>query len=188
MLGEQDIEAAIAHAAMRATNDITILKCTSQYPATIAEANLLTIPDMRERFGVKVGLSDHTMGHLVPVVAVSLGARVVEKHFILDRSLGGPDSAFSMEPDEFAEMVRAVREAESALGSVSYHVAEKDKLRRRSLFVSEDIPAGGEITTHNVRSVRPGHGLPPAELPNVLGKKAARALPKGTPLSWEDIK
>lgn len=182
-----DIDAAIQTCRDAGNNDITILKCTSQYPATIAEANLLTIPDMIERFGVKVGLSDHTMGHLVPVVAVALGATVVEKHFILDRSLGGPDSAFSMEPKEFADLVKAVREAESALGKVSYEVAEKDKLRRRSLFITENIAAGAEILPHQVRSVRPGHGLPPTAISEVIGKKASRDLSAGTPLKWEDL-
>lgn len=182
-----DIEAAIKTCRDAGNKDITILKCTSQYPATVAGANLLTIPDMIERYGVKVGLSDHTMGHLVPIVAVSLGARVVEKHFILDRSLGGPDSAFSMVPDEFAAMVTAIRVAESALGEVSYAVAEKDKLRRRSLFVSKNITAGEALTADNVRSIRPGHGLPPANISKVLGKKALCDLPEGTPLRWEDL-
>jgi pseudaminic acid synthase len=137
-----DIELALQACRDVGNNDITILKCTSQYPATIEQANLLTIPDMKQRFGVKVGVSDHTIGSMVPVVAVSLGATVVEKHFILDRKLGGPDSAFSMEPHEFKQMVEAVRQAEDAFGSVTFDVSEKDKARRRSLFVVKDIKAG----------------------------------------------
>src|SRR5699024_2144347 len=127
----EDIEGAVQACRDSGNNDVTLLKCTSQYPATIEEANLLTIPDMRKRFDVNVGVSDHTLGSIVPVVAVSLGARVVEKHFILDRSLGGPDSAFSMEPEEFTQMVNDVRSAEKALGAVTYEVSEEDKLRRR---------------------------------------------------------
>jgi pseudaminic acid synthase len=182
-----DVEAAIQTCRDAGNNDITILKCTSQYPATIQEANLLTIPDMIQRFGVNVGLSDHTMGSTVPVMAVALGARVIEKHFILDRSLGGPDSAFSMEPEEFADMVISIRAAESALGDVSYTVTEKDKLRRRSLFVTKDIAAGERITLGNVRSIRPGHGIPPGDIEKVLGRMTRRDLPAGTPLRWEEL-
>ena len=183
----EDIELALEACRRAGNDDITLLKCTSQYPATIDQANLNTIPDMKKRFGVDVGLSDHTMGSLVPTIAVSLGATVVEKHFILDRSLGGPDSAFSMEPDEFGEMVQAIRNTESALGQITYQVSEKDKLRRRSLFVTEDIAAGEVIHAHHIRSIRPGHGLPPIEMSNVIGMKAKRYLPVGTPLQWNDI-
>ena len=175
----EDIELALEACYNAGNKDITLLKCTSQYPATIEQANLKTMVDMKERFGVKVGLSDHTMGSLVPTVAVSLGAEVVEKHFILDRSLGGPDFAFSMEPDEFAEMVSAIRNTEKVLGSVTYEVSETDKMRRRSLFVVEDIKAGDIITEKNVRSVRPGFGLHPKYLPEVLGKEATSDLEKG---------
>ena len=174
-----DIQLALEACYKAGNKDITLLKCTSQYPATIEQANLKTMVDMKERFGVKVGLSDHTMGSLVPTVAVSLGAEVVEKHFILDRSLGGPDFAFSMEPDEFAEMVSAIRNTEKVLGSVTYEVSETDKMRRRSLFVVEDIKAGDIITEKNVRSVRPGFGLHPKYLPEVLGKEATSDLEKG---------
>ena len=174
-----DIELAL-EACKRAGNyDITLLKCTSQYPATIEEANLKTMVDMKERFGVRVGVSDHTMGALVPTVAVSLGAEVVEKHFTLDRSLGGPDSAFSMEPQEFKEMVIAVRNTEKALGKVTYKVTEKDKSRRRSLFVVQDINKGEIITEENVRSIRPGFGMHPKELNNWLGKSAPKAYVRG---------
>jgi len=167
--------------------NITLLKCTSQYPATIKDANLLTIPDMQERFNVKVGLSDHTMGYIVPVVAVSLGAQVVEKHFILDRSMGGADSAFSMEPEEFKQMVDNVRDVEKALGNLKYTVSDKDKLKRRSLFVVENIRKGEIITDENVRSLRPGHGLSPRYLEIIIGKRAKYDLKKGTPFRMEFI-
>lgn len=182
---ENDIQLALDACRKVGNNDITLLKCTSQYPATIEQANLLTIPDMKQRFGVKVGVSDHTMGSMVPVVAVSLGATVVEKHFILDRSLGGPDAAFSMEPHEFKEMVQAVRQAESALGEVNYDVPDKDKNRRRSLFVVEDIKAGEVFTEKNIRSIRPGYGLHPKYYKEVLGKRAKVDLERGVALNVE---
>ncbi len=183
---EEDIQRAI-DACRRAGNDnITLLKCTSQYPSTIDAANLVTIPDMKRRFGVEVGLSDHTMGNLVPTVAVSLGATVVEKHFILDRQLGGPDAAFSMEPEEFKAMVESVRQVEAALGKVTYEVPEQDKLRRRSLFIVEDMKAGEKVTAGKVRSIRPGAGMHPKELKNILGKRVKRDVEKGTPFT-EDL-
>lgn len=176
-----DIELAVNSCRLAGNNDITLLKCTSEYPARVDEANLVTIPNLRETFGVKVGVSDHTMGSTVPVVSVALGASVVEKHFILDRSLGGPDAAFSMEPYEFEAMVESVREAEAALGKISYAVSNKNKLRRRSLFVTEDIEAGELITGTNVRSVRPGHGKHPRYYKEVLGTPAKRDYKKGDP-------
>lgn len=179
---EQDIQLALETCRNAGNHDITLLKCTSQYPATIEQANLNTIPDMKRKFGVKVGLSDHTMGSLVPTVAVSLGAEVVEKHFILDRSLGGPDSAFSMEPHEFKEMVDSVRNTEKALGNVSYEVSDKDKLRRRSLFAVEDIKAGDVITDKNVRSIRPGFGMHPRYLNEISGKPTRYEYTKGDPI------
>jgi len=185
---EKDIELAVKTCRNAGNNEITLLKCTSQYPASIADANLLSIPDMKKRFGTEVGLSDHTMGFIVPVTAVSLGATVVEKHFILDRNLGGPDSAFSMEPHEFKEMVSAVRQVEQALGNVSYKVSEEDKLRRRSLFVSRDIKKGETFTEKNVRSIRPGNGLHPKYFHEILGETANKNLEKGTPIAWEMIK
>jgi pseudaminic acid synthase len=184
----EDIQLAVDTCRKAGNDDITLLKCTSNYPATIEEANLLTIPDLKERFGTKVGVSDHTMGHSVPVVAVSLGARVVEKHFILDRSMGGPDSAFSMEPNEFKLMTEEVRKAEKTLGEVNYDVSDQDKLRRRSLFVVKDIKRGEPFTNENIRSVRPGHGLSPKYLPQILGTKANLEIKKGTPLTRELLK
>lgn len=172
---EQEIEDAIAACREAGNNDITLLKCTSEYPAKISDANLSMIPDMRERFGVKVGLSDHSMGSLVPTVAVALGATVVEKHFILDRSIGGPDSAFSMNKDEFHQLVKDIRAVESSLGVVDYSLTQaKEKSRLaagRSLYVSKDIKAGEVITRDNVRCVRPGYSLHPKFLSDIIGKK-----------------
>ena len=149
--------------------------------------NLRTIPHLAEAFGVPVGLSDHTLGIAVPVAAVALGACIVEKHLTLSRSLPGPDSAFSLEPEEFKEMVAAIRVAEQALGEVRYEVTEQEaasRVFRRSLFVVQDMKAGETFTPENVRSIRPGHGLPPKYLPEVLGRKAAVDIQKGTPLSF----
>ena len=184
---EQDIQLAVETCRKTGNNQITLLKCTSQYPATIEKANLFTIPDMKQRFGLEVGVSDHTMGSMVPVVAVSLGAKVVEKHFILDRNLGGPDSAFSMEPLEFKEMVKAVRQAEAALGQVTFEVSKKDKDRRRSLFVVKDIKAGEVLTQKNIRSIRPGFGLHPKYFKDVIGKRAKVDLERGKALEINDI-
>jgi len=150
----------------------------------------MTIPDMKQRFGVKVGLSDHTEGYAVPMAAVALGAEVVEKHFIIDRSIGGPDSAFSMEADEFKLMVENIRKVETALGCVNYP-ADSSKIKGRefcrSLYVAEDIKAGEVITAKNVRSVRPGYGLHPKHLPELLGRKVNRDLEVGDRMSWEVV-
>ena len=185
---EEDIDDAIAACREVGNNDITLLKCTSEYPARIEDANLAMIPAMRERFGVNVGLSDHYMGSLVPTVAVALGATVVEKHFILNRAIGGPDSTFSMNKEEFAQLVRDIRSAENSLGTVNYNLtASQEKARKtvgRSLYVAIDMKAGEVITRENVRSVRPGYGLPPKYLPLLLGKKVNRDLEMGTPMSF----
>ncbi len=181
---ESDIQKAVDACRLVDNNDITLLKCTSQYPATLEAANLTTMVDMGEKFSTKVGLSDHTMGYIAPVVAVSLGATLIEKHFILDRQLGGVDSTFSMEPDEFAEMVRHVRQAESVLGHVDYSVSEDDKHRRRSLFAVRDIAIGEAITLENIKSLRPGVGLSPEYQERLLGKESLTFIPKGTPLNW----
>lgn len=186
----EDIQEAL-EACRRVGNDqITLLKCTSAYPAPLEEMNLLTIPDMIHRFGVTVGLSDHTMSLAAPVAAVALGARVIEKHFILDRKMGGADSSFSLEPHEFKAMVDAVRDTEKLLGRVTYELSAKSLKSRefsRSLFVAEDIKIGEILTKTNIRSVRPGFGLPPKYLPTIIGKKATRPLSKGEPLAWEDM-
>jgi pseudaminic acid synthase len=182
-----DIEEAVNACRGVGNHDITLLKCTSQYPATPEDANLLTMPNLAQTFGVTVGLSDHTMGQAVAIAATALGARVIEKHFILDRAIGGPDASFSMTPDEFRQMVGGVRIAEKALGRVSYELTEKSRRSRefsRSLFVAEDMKAGDRFTEKNLRSVRPGFGLHTRHLKELLGKKAARDIAKGTPMVW----
>ena len=179
---EEDITLALDTIRGEGNNDITLLKCSSAYPAPIEDANLMTIPDMKKRFGVKVGLSDHTEGSAVPLAAVALGATVVEKHFIIDHSIGGPDSSFSMEKDEFAAMVKSIRNVEKAMGEVAYPTdTTKIKGREycRSLYVAEDMKAGDIINEHNVRSVRPGYGLHPKYLPEIINKKVNTDLKKG---------
>lgn len=169
--------------------DITLLQCTSSYPAPLNEANLSLIPKMQRDFGVKVGLSDHTLGITASIVAASLGAKVIEKHFILDKRLGGPDSAFSIEPQEFSTMAKAVREVEELLGVESYELSQKSKEGRvfmRSLFVVEDIAKGERIKENQIRSIRPGYGIPPKMKYQVVGKKAKKALKRGEPLSFVD--
>jgi len=169
---------------------LTLLKCTSAYPAPPEEMNLRTIPHMAQAFAVPVGLSDHTLGTIAPVTAVAAGACIIEKHFTLSRAAGGPDSAFSLEPDEFKAMVEGVRAAEKMLGRIDYGLSpaeEKSRPFRRSLFVAADIRAGEVFTRQNVRSIRPGYGLHPRHLEEVLGRTALRDVEKGTPLSWELI-
>jgi pseudaminic acid synthase len=182
---EEEIADAI-DACKRMGNDrVTLLKCTSAYPAPIEDANLKTMVDMRQRFGVPTGLSDHTMGHTVAVAAVALGATMVEKHFILDRSLGGVDSAFSMEPAEFKAMVDQIRLTEAALGSVTYEMTEKKMKSRqfsRSLYAVRDISIGEAFTPENVRSIRPGWGANPANMRTLLGTNASRSFKYGDPI------
>lgn len=185
-----DIEEALEACRRVGNSNITLLKCTSAYPAALEEMNLLTISDMKNRFGGCVGLSDHTMSLSAPIAAVALGARVIEKHFILDRGMGGADSAFSLEPHEFKMMVDAVRDTEKLLGKVTYELSDKSLKSRefsRSLFVAEDVKAGDLITISNVRSVRPGFGMAPKYLPDILGQKFIMDCPKGTPLSYKLI-
>lgn len=186
-----DIEEAINACKRMNNNQIVLLKCTSSYPAKIEEANLNTIPNMRLTFGVDVGLSDHTLGLTVPVVSVALGAKVIEKHFILDKSIGGPDASFSMEPHEFHQMVLAIRDAENALGKVDYSMTKEkinSRILGRSLFAVKDIKEGEQFTEENVRSIRPGYGLPPKHFNEVIRKKAAFDIARGTPLSWDQMK
>lgn len=185
-----DIEEALEACRRVGNSNITLLKCTSAYPAALEEMNLVTISDMKNRFGGCVGLSDHTMSLSAPIAAVALGARVIEKHFILDRGMGGADSAFSLEPHEFKMMVDAVRDTEKLLGKVTYELSDKSLKSRefsRSLFVAEDVKAGDLITISNVRSVRPGFGMAPKYLPDILGQKFIMDCPKGTPLSYKLI-
>jgi pseudaminic acid synthase len=186
-----DIELAIETCKKSGNNDITILKCTSAYPADPADSNLMTIPDIKKRFGVKAGLSDHTMGIEGPIVATVLGATVIEKHFILNKSIGGPDGHFSLDEKEFTEMVKAVRKAEQIMGVAEYEMTEKKKKSRqfsRSLFVVKDVKAGEQITKENVRSIRPGFGMHPKHLSELIGKKFNQYLEKGTPMTKEIIK
>jgi len=182
-----DIEEAV-NACLRMGNDqIALLKCTSSYPALLEESNLRNIPNLADTFNTVVGLSDHTLGISAPIASVSLGAKIIEKHFILDRKMGGPDAAFSLEPDEFRSMVEAVRDVEKALGTVNYDLTEKTKRSRefsRSLFVVNNIKAGESLTEENVRSIRPGFGLHPRYLEQIIGKNARNDIKKGTPLDW----
>lgn len=169
---------------------LALLACTSAYPSPPEEMRLRRIPHLAETFNVISGLSDHTYGITAPVAAVALGACIIEKHFTISRTEDGPDSSFSLEPDELASLVDAVRKTEKALGSATYGVREKEsksKTFRRSLFVVEDIRAGDLFTEQNVRSIRPGHGLAPKHLPEVLGRTAAQDLERGMPLSWGDV-
>lgn len=186
----EDIELAISACHRMGNYDIAILKCTSSYPAPIEEANMVMVKDFADRFNILSGLSDHTMGATVPIVATTFGAKIIEKHFILDRSIGGPDASFSMNEKEFTDMVVAVREAEKAIGAVDYTLTEKQAKGKdfsRSLYVAEDIKIG-EIFTHtNLRSVRPGFGLHPKYLNELLGKKAKINLEKGMRMKLEYV-
>ncbi len=185
-----DIELALETCYKAGNKDVTLLQCTSAYPAKIEDANLLTMIDMRERFNVKTGLSDHTIGQEVAVAAATLGASVIEKHFILDRAIGGPDCEFSMTKDEFTKMVKAIRSAENILGKVNYQsdtTQIKGRQFSRSLYVAQDMKQGDVITEDNVRSVRPGHGLHPKYLSQVIGKIVNQNLEKGTRFSLEHV-
>jgi len=185
-----EIQDAVDICRAEGNNNIILLKCTSAYPAALEDANLMTIPNLAKTFGVISGFSDHTLGTIAPVVATTLGAKVIEKHFILDKSIGGADADFSLDKKEFAEMIKAVRDTEKLLGKVDYSMTEKKKKSRqfsRSLYVAEDIKEGDMITEDNVRSVRPGYGLHPKHLKDVIGKKALRNLSFGISLSINDI-
>lgn len=186
-----DIEEAIKACKRMGNDQIILLKCTSSYPARIEDANLKTIPNMKETFGVEVGLSDHTLGITVPITSIALGAKVIEKHFILDKSIGGPDAPFSLEPTEFRQMVDSVRDAEKSLGKIDYSMTEKkitSRMLGRSLFVVKDVKEGEVFTDVNVRSIRPNNGLAPKYLKDILGKTAGKGIEKGTPLTWQVIK
>lgn len=186
-----DIQLAVETCRNVGNNQIAILKCTSSYPAPLEEANLETIRDIKKRFGVEAGLSDHTLGIVAPVVAVSFGASIIEKHFILKKSIGGPDASFSMDEMEFRKMVTAVHQASVAIGQTTYDLTNKAIENRkfaRSLFVVIDIKEGELFTNENVKSIRPSFGLPPKMIKQVIGKVAAKNIEKGTPLSTELIK
>lgn len=187
----EEIQEAIDAAKAVGNTNMALLKCCSVYPAIPDNMNLKTIRDMKERFGVPVGLSDHSMGHVAALTAVALGASVIEKHFCLGRDIENPDSSFSMEPSEFADMVRAIRDCERAMGKVSYELSQAEmdsRNTRKSIFVSSDIKAGEILTPDNIRVVRPAYGLAPKYYEEVLGKVAVKDIEFGTPLSWELIK
>jgi pseudaminic acid synthase len=187
----EDIELALDACKRMGNNDIALLKCTSSYPAPINEANMIMIKDLAERYDVVSGLSDHTMGSTVPIVATCFGAKIIEKHFILDRSIGGPDASFSMDEAEFTEMVKAVREAEAAIGVVDYSLTikqSKGKDFSRSLYVVENINAGELFTEKNVKSIRPGFGLHPRHLNDILGKVSSIDISKGERFKLSMIK
>jgi pseudaminic acid synthase len=185
-----EIHEAIETAKKNGCKDIVLLKCTSAYPADPKEANLMTIRSLREIFGVEVGLSDHTMGLAVPVTSIAMGATVIEKHFTIKRADGGVDSAFSMEPQEFKDMIEAVNRAKDAVGKVHFGLTESElrsRVFRRSIYIAEDVKKGEVLTSKNVRVIRPGLGLEPKFLETVLGMKAKDDYKKGTPLSWDKL-
>lgn len=190
MASIKEIEEAIATAKSAGTTDIILLKCVSAYPADPEEMNLKTIPDMEKRFNCPIGVSDHTIGIGVSVAAVSLGAKLIEKHFTLSRKMKTPDSFFSIEPKEFKEIVINVRMAEKALGKVYYGLTDKEKafcIFRRSLFAVKDIKNGELLTEQNICSVRPAYGIHPRYFKDILGKRAKRNIIKGTPLDFKMI-
>ena len=190
MSTQSEVETAIQCFRQHGNKDLAVLKCVSSYPAQAKDFHLRTIPDLAQRFDVVAGLSDHSPGHTVAVTATALGAKVIEKHFILDRRVGGPDSSFSMEPAEFKALVHAVREAEASLGTVSYAAkeAETANLRfRRSIYICKDIAAGTVIGPEHIKIIRPGFGLSPSAYQDVLGKRVKRALAFGHPLCLEDL-
>jgi len=187
----EDIELALDACRRMDNNDIALLKCTSSYPAPIVEANMCMIEDLAKRYDVISGLSDHTIGSTVPIVATCFGAKIIEKHFILDKSIGGADASFSMDEIDFTRMVKAVREAESAIGKVDYSLTEKQTKGKdcsRSLYIVNDVKVGEEITKENVRSIRPGFGLHPKHLSEILGKEFIGDFEKGTSLTLNHFK
>jgi pseudaminic acid synthase len=186
----EDIELALEACRRMGNNDIALLKCTSSYPAPINEANMIMVKDLAEKFNIISGLSDHTIGSTVPIVATSLGAKIIEKHFILDRSIGGPDASFSMNEQEFTEMVSLIREAEMAIGVIDYDLTAKQKKGKdfsRSLYIVENIKEGEILTGKNIRSIRPGFGLHPMYFNQVLGRTIKRNLSKGDRVSFLDL-
>ncbi len=188
---DSDIDKALDVCRANGVKDLALLKCTSSYPAKVEDANLIMIKDLKERFGVEVGLSDHSLGLTVPIMSVAFGARIIEKHFILDKSLGGPDASFSLNPEEFKLMVDHVREAESAIGQVDYSLDEKKIQSRkfsRSIFISKDVKAGETITEDNIRIVRPNAGMAPENYYDVLGKTFAQDYSEGEPLLENCVK
>ena len=187
----EEIQGAIDACKAVGNNDITLLKCTSAYPAQLEDMNVVTVRDMVERFsqqGIKIGLSDHSMSDIPAITAVALGAKVIEKHFTLDRSLGGADAGFSLEPEELKSLVKAVRDTEKVLGKVDYSVNEKNRKFARSLYAVKDIRTGEKFTAENVRSIRPSNGLHPKYYEEILGKTANCDICFGTPLTEQHLK
>ncbi len=183
-----EIEQSVSVARENGCDDIVLLKCTSSYPAEPADANLATIPVLRDSFGCQVGLSDHSMTLALPAAAVALGATVIEKHFTLRRADGGVDSAFSLEPEEFRQLVDTSRDVALAMGKPSFGGGQSEKTsksHRRSLFVVKDLKAGDRLSRENVRSIRPGGGLPIADFEKIIGLQVASDTPRGTPVSWD---
>lgn len=191
MANLREIEEAVTTARDHGCEELVLLHCISSYPAPDEQSNVRTVPDLADRFGVVTGLSDHTFGSAVAVASIALGGCVVEKHFTMRRADGGPDSAFSLEPDEFRTLVQDCKRAWRALGQPTYDLqgSERGSVElRRSLYVVRDVAAGEEITNENVRSIRPGHGLPPKHMPEVLGRRASRDLKRGEPLNWDLVR
>lgn len=185
-----EIEDALNAIRETGNQQIALLKCASAYPAITDEMNLATMKNMRETFDVEVGLSDHSMGSVGAVTAVALGAKIIEKHFCLSREIENPDSSFSMEPDEFAQMVRDIRQAELAIGKVNYGPTEQEKnsvVFRKSIFVTENIKKGDMISENNIRVIRPGYGIKPKYFDEVLGQVALVDIERGTPLQFDMI-
>ncbi len=183
----EDIELAVATCREAGNDQLILLKCTSAYPTPLSEVDLNTIPFIAQKWNTAVGLSDHTMSISTPVAAVALGARVVEKHFIIDRSQGGPDAAFSLNQQEFTDMIRAVRDTEAVLGSKEYTVTgkmQKAKASVRSLYITKDLKKGDLLNEDNLKSLRPGHGLPPKHYFDLLGRRVNQDVPRGTPVGW----
>ncbi len=186
----EEIQEAVDAIYSTGNRQLALMKCSSAYPAKPEEMNLRTIQDLKERFGVPVGLSDHSMGAFSAATAVAMGANLIEKHFCISRAVKNPDAVFSMEPQEFRQMVEQVREVEQAMGTVCYGITSQEESNacfRRSLFVVQDIAAGEMLTPENIRSIRPAYGLKPKHYQEVLGRTAKRALKRGTPLSFEDL-
>lgn len=187
----EDIDEAVEACKRMGSENVALLKCTSAYPAPLEEMNLNTIPALKEKYKKIIGLSDHSLGIAVPVASVALGAKIIEKHFIIDRKIGGPDSQFSLEPAEFKQMTQAIRDVEKALGTINFDLTEKAKKNRefsRSLFAVKDIQAGECFTEDNVKSIRPGYGLSPKYFRDLIGKKAIRMIGRGEPIMSEDLK
>jgi pseudaminic acid synthase len=186
-----EIDEAVRTIRNEGNNKLALLNCSSAYPSIPDDMNLKNIKNLKETFGVPVGLSDHSLGSVAAVTSVAMGAKIIEKHFCLSREIENPDASFSMEPDEFTKMVDDIRAAERAIGKVDYSISEKEKtsrIFRRSIFAVEDIKAGEELTNDNIKIIRPGFGLKPKHWDKVIGKKAVNKIEKGTPLSFDLIK